>query len=119
MWYGHEVSLCNIRFPIGGRKLKTSKLIGVDGIPGSGKSTTGEWISSRLNSSRVANRFYHEMENGHPLRIYDKTIKSLVDPDEADWFTNKVTQLFSSFVCNQLNSETVLIIEAYVFQDTV
>lgn len=96
-----------------------TKLILIDGMPGSGKSTTGKWISELLSQSNIANRFYHELDDNHPLRIYDRKFTSFTVAEEAEWFAAKVKQLFTSFVEDILRSDEVIIMESYVFQNTI
>ncbi|MFD1176655.1 hypothetical protein ACFQ3W_10125 [Paenibacillus puldeungensis] len=96
-----------------------TKLILIDGMPGSGKSTTGSFISEKLNELYISNRFYHELEENHPLRIYDRQFTSFTDTEEAEWFSTKVEQLFKSFVNDRLTRDEITIMESYVFQDTI
>ncbi|WP_211748662.1 hypothetical protein [Paenibacillus sp. Marseille-Q4541] len=96
-----------------------TKLILIDGMPGSGKSTTGSFISERLNDLDIPNRFYHELEENHPLRIYDRQFTSFADLEEAEWFSTKVEQLFKSFVNDWYTQNEIVIMESYVFQDTI
>lgn len=96
-----------------------SKLILIDGIPGSGKSTTGEWLCNYLVTNATRARFYDEMAEHHPLRIYDWTIESLEPEDEAGRFQGIVIEKFREFAVNCLAGTTVHIMEAYLFQDTL
>ncbi|GIO91099.1 hypothetical protein [Paenibacillus lactis] len=96
-----------------------TKLILIDGMPGSGKSTTGYFISERLNELQIPNRFYHELEDNHPLRIYDRQFTSFTDIEESEWFSAKVEQLFNTFVNDHIERDEVTIMESYVFQDTI
>ena len=96
-----------------------TRLILIDGMPGSGKSTTGSLISERLNELNIPNRFYHELEDNHPLRIYDKQFTTFTNLEEAEWFTAKVEQLFTDFVNEREDSNVITIMESYVFQDTL
>jgi thymidylate kinase len=96
-----------------------SKLILVDGMPGSGKSTTGKLISEKLNELNIPNRFFHEQDDNHPLRIYDRQFTSFMITEEAEWFVEKVKQLFSDFVKGRLENNEVTIMESYVFQNTI
>ncbi|OZB96144.1 hypothetical protein [Paenibacillus sp. XY044] len=96
-----------------------TRLILIDGMPGSGKSTTGSFISERLNERNVLNRFYHELEDNHPLRIYDKQFTSFTNLEEAESFTARVEQLFTNFVNERADRDVITIIESYVFQDTI
>jgi thymidylate kinase len=96
-----------------------TKIILIDGMPGSGKSTTGNLISERLNERNIPNKFYHELDENHPLRIYDRQFTSFAVTEEAEWFKEKVRQLFSNFV-NVINKNNeVVIMESYVFQNTI
>ncbi|MHA1908363.1 MAG: hypothetical protein ACW98Y_13775, partial [Candidatus Thorarchaeota archaeon] len=44
-----------------------SKLILIDGIPGSGKSTTANFIHRQLQRNSIESRWFHELENSNPL----------------------------------------------------
>jgi thymidylate kinase len=96
-----------------------TKLILVDGMPGSGKSTTGKLISEKLNELKIPNRFFHELDDKHPLRIYDRQFTSFTITEEAEWFAAKVKQLFSDFVKGRIENNEVTIMESYVFQNTI
>jgi thymidylate kinase len=96
-----------------------TQLILINGMPGSGKSTTGEYIRDQLNNLRIPNQFYHELAENHPLRIYDRQFTSFTITEEAEWFVDKVKQLFSQFVQDRLKGREVAIIESYIFQDTI
>jgi hypothetical protein len=96
-----------------------TKLILIDGIPGSGKSTTGKMLADKLDNLRISNRFYHELEENHPLRIYDKQFTSFTIEEEAEWFAAKVKKLFETLVQDLLEKEEITIMESYVFQDTL
>lgn len=96
-----------------------SRLVLIDGMPGSGKSTFGKVIGAKLNKMNIQNRLYHELEENHPLRIYDKTFTSFTIQDEAEWFTTKVEQLFTDFVNERVRRDEVTIMESYVFQNTL
>lgn len=96
-----------------------TRLILIDGMPGSGKSTTGKWISEILNASSIPNRFYHELDDNHPLRIYERRFSSFTVIEEAEWFTAKVKQLFTDFVEAIKQNDEIIIMESYMFQNTI
>ena len=96
-----------------------SKLILIDGMPGSGKSTTGLAIHEQLNNLNIANVFYHELDDHHPLRIYDRQFTSFSIVEEAEWFIAKVEQLFMNFVNNPIHCNQITIVEGSVFQNTI
>jgi thymidylate kinase len=96
-----------------------TKLILIDGMPGSGKSTTGKLISERLNEFNISNRFFHEQDDKHPLRIYDRQFTSFTISEEEEWFVAKVKQLFNDFVKERIENNEVTIMESYIFQNTI
>jgi adenylate kinase family enzyme len=44
-----------------------SKMILIDGIPGSGKSTTANFIHRQLQRSDIESHWFHELEKANPL----------------------------------------------------
>lgn len=44
-----------------------SKLILIDGITGSGKSTTTQFLASQLKENDIKVKWYHETQTIHPL----------------------------------------------------
>ncbi|MFD1677678.1 hypothetical protein [Alicyclobacillus fodiniaquatilis] len=97
--------------------MRDTKLIILDGIPGSGKSTAGPMLADKLTNSNIPNRFYPETEENHPLCIYDRIIGSLESKTEAIWFKNKVEELFRAFVDARSHVAEVTVIESWLFQD--
>jgi hypothetical protein len=49
--------------------MRESKLIFVEGLPGSGKTTTAAWLASRLRSERVMVNLFLEHQPEHPLNV--------------------------------------------------
>lgn len=96
-----------------------TKLIMIDGMPGSGKTTTGQLIADRLAELGIPNRFYKEMAENHPLRIYGRQFTTFTIEEEAEWFSAKVRELFQRFVDERSNTHEVTIMEAYLFQNTI
>jgi thymidylate kinase len=108
-----------LKSSLGRWNVMDTKLILVEGMPGSGKSTTGKWISERLSEWSIPNHFYHELAENHPLRIYDRQFTSFAITEEAEWFIAKVKQLFDDFVKERIMNDEVVIMESYVFQNTI
>jgi thymidylate kinase len=48
-----------------------TKLILVEGLPGSGKSTTSQFISKCLSESGIKNKWWYEEEKGHPVYLFN------------------------------------------------
>jgi hypothetical protein len=51
--------------------VRQTKLILVEGIPGSGKSTTGQFLESRIAASGLPVTWWYEELKDHPLYIFD------------------------------------------------
>jgi len=95
------------------------KLIIVDGIPGSGKSTLSEMISNELTKQHIKNIFYHELTKDHPLFIHECKFTTFTNQGEAEYYFNRVVELFNIFVNLHKNEPEVIIIESILFQDTL
>lgn len=48
-----------------------TKLICTEGLPGSGKSSTAQFVSRELTRLGIRNRWWYEEELGHPAYVYD------------------------------------------------
>ncbi|WP_199617581.1 AAA family ATPase [Paenibacillus alkalitolerans] len=51
--------------------MQESKLIMIEGIPGSGKSTMAQSVSRTLKRQGIVYKWWYEEEKGHPVYIYD------------------------------------------------
>jgi thymidylate kinase len=58
-----------------------TKLILVEGLPGSGKSTTAQFVSKCLSESGIENKWWYEEEKGHPVYLFnsDESMKETID----------------------------------------
>src|SRR5262249_32067559 len=52
--------------------MRDTRLILIEGLPGSGKSTTAQWLCHLLEGSGVAARWFHEQDTHHPVYRYDE-----------------------------------------------
>jgi thymidylate kinase len=50
--------------------MNRTKLILIEGLPGSGKSTTAHHLSRHLTNTGIPNKWWYEEEKGHPVYIY-------------------------------------------------
>jgi hypothetical protein len=103
-----------------------TKLIFVDGLPGSGKSTTAEFVAGKLERRGIPCRLLREREPDHPLNVGGDlhpsgsttgaqmfaayTVSSFVGESLARWET---------FVAEALGSERVNVLDSYPFQNSV
>lgn len=96
------------------------RLIIIDGMPGSGKTTCAASIADALSAWNVPNRCILELEENHPLFIRGYEFSSLKDKQQADLFITQLQAIFRDFVQERLNSvEEVTIIESVLFQDAI
>jgi thymidylate kinase len=96
-----------------------TKLILIDGIPGSGKSTMGRWLGRELDSLQIPNHFFHELQENHPLWIYDHKFGSFAVESEARLFMEKTKALLERFIEDRYKSDEIAIVESWLFQGTI
>lgn len=96
-----------------------TRLILIDGIPGSGKSTIGKWISEKLDYLQIPNHFFHELQQNHPLWIYDHKFSSFSIDSEAQLFMEKTKSLLNNFVEERADKGEIAIVESWMFQGTI
>lgn len=98
--------------------MESANLIILDGIPGTGKTTGGETIAHELSERGMPCRFYPELEDNHPLRIYGDPV-SFEDECASNCYVTKTLGLWSDFADSRLKSGQITIIESWLFQDTI
>ncbi|MBD3919672.1 hypothetical protein H8B09_12985 [Paenibacillus sp. PR3] len=96
-----------------------SKIIIIDGMPGSGKTTSARMVSEQLTKRGISSRCVLEEQSNHPLLILDRHFDSFEDERQADEFIHLLQSRYRSFVDEQLNNNEVTIIESVFFQDTI
>jgi hypothetical protein len=103
-----------------------TKIIFVDGLPGSGKSTTADYVAGELEKRGIPCRLFRERESDHPLNVGGDlhpsgsttgarmfaayTVGSFVEESLARWNT---------FVAEARRSERVNVLDSYPFQNSV
>lgn len=92
-----------------------SKLILVEGNPGSGKSSTSQLINDQLRRNGITSRWYHEEELPHPVAP-NKKIDDFSSLEEYFKFALDRWRLFSLAASE---SDEISIIESRFFQDVV
>ncbi|MGM0396107.1 MAG: hypothetical protein ACQEP4_03540 [Bacillota bacterium] len=95
-----------------------TKLILIDGITGSGKSTTAQFLAGQLMFNGIKAKWYHETEDSHPL-AYEEDVEVFSSDHERDKFINTIPKLWRRFAKDAKNSDCVHIIESHLLQDTV
>jgi len=103
-----------------------TRIIFVDGLPGSGKSTTAQYVAGALEQRGIRYRLLREREPDHPLNVGTDlhpsgsttgarmfaayTIGSFVEESLARW---------NAFVAEAKGSELVNVLDSHPFQNSV
>ncbi len=91
----------------------SSRLILIDGLPGSGKSTTAQYLAMQLQRNGFEARWFYETESDHP--IYTE----LADGQDTLEFVETTLAKWRSFAHRAGESDVVTILESSIFQCTV
>jgi thymidylate kinase len=97
-----------------------TKLILVEGVPGSGKSTTAQFISKCLSESGIANKWWYEEEKGHPVYLFDsdesmeETIDDLVNGNYRNVIKKALVQ-WRIFSDSLQSMEKVILVDSTFF----
>jgi len=85
-----------------------SKLILVEGLPGSGKSSTSQFICDQLWRNGEQSRWYYEEEMPHPL-----------SPSSSGDYFKDALNTWQTFTSTAIASNEITIIESRFFQDVI
>ena len=106
--------------------MRDTKLIFVEGLPGSGKTTTASWLASRLPSERLMVNLFLEHQLEHPLNVGGNLHPSGYTTGEAFFlrytsasFVQESLQRWQAFVRAALQAEAISVLDSYPFQNTV
>lgn len=92
-----------------------TKLILIEGCPGSGKSSTAQHIGRQLQAGLVPCRWYYEEEQPHPTAVR----MGIHDPKGFRAFGRETLRTWRDFVSRAQRSDDVTIIESHLFQDII
>lgn len=88
------------------------KLVIVEGIPGSGKSTTARFIALQYERNGFETELYHESTSPHPM---------ILDADSShvtEWMERYVAN-WKAFVRDRRDKDVVVVMEAALFQNPI
>jgi thymidylate kinase len=95
-----------------------SKLILIDGITGSGKSTTAQFLFDQMQRNGIEVSWYHEDEKDHPIK-FDEELEVFETQAQLERFLDMMPRLWRDFTQQTMESESVQILESSFFQDSV
>jgi len=106
--------------------MKDTKLLFLEGLPGSGKSTTASWLASRLQSDNLTVRLYLEHQPEHPLNVGgdshpagDVSGEVFFQQYTPESFVDESLRKWEMYVREASQSEVIGIFDSYPFQNTV
>ncbi|MBV7330435.1 hypothetical protein KFU94_19745 [Chloroflexi bacterium TSY] len=94
--------------------MEPTKLIIIEGIMGSGKSTTAEFLDVQLRVKDIETRLLLESNETHPIQMRDPAFSETVD----DWMAERVDK-WQAFVNVAMDSECVTILDGQLFHENV
>lgn len=97
-----------------------SKLILIEGIPGSGKSTTAQFLARRLEQRGIPHKWWYEEENGHPVYVFDDTEsmqRIVADLSNGNYrrVVEQALQRWKSFSSAVQSSDEVILVDSCLF----
>jgi thymidylate kinase len=104
--------------------MRDTRLIFVEGMPGAGKSTTGQLLTARLQAVGVETRYFPEFEAGHPLNVGgslhpagESTGAELFRQYTVETYVAESLDRWRSFVSGATDNGTVSILDSYPYQN--
>ncbi|BBH24380.1 hypothetical protein Back11_57250 [Paenibacillus baekrokdamisoli] len=87
-------------------------LILIEGIPGSGKSTTARFIALQAERNGLKTELFHESTFQHPIFIQEPIT------NYKDWMERYITN-WDKFLSEQSDTETTIVMESALFQSPI
>lgn len=95
------------------------KLILIDGITRSGKSTTAQYLAFQYRMNGHDASWYRENDAEHPLIYRDEDIEELHDPAKVRVYCDAFLDMLQAFADRIKDSGSVHIVENHYLQNTV
>jgi thymidylate kinase len=104
--------------------MRDTRLIFVEGLPGAGKSTTGEYLAASAQKVGIGVRYLPEAQPGHPLNVGGPLHPAgLTTGDElfrrytVETYVAESLDRWRSFVTHTGDAESVQILDSYPYQN--
>ena len=100
--------------------MRDTRLILIEGLPGSGKSTTAQFLTRTLTKAGIANRWWYEEEKGHPVYLFhdvpslQQTLQDLADGDYRRVIAAALDK-WQQFSDDLRSSDTVVLLDSCLF----
>lgn len=105
---------------------RAARLVFVEGMPGSGKSTTASRIANVLQRNEYASVLYQERQPDHPLNVGGDSHPSGSCTGEEFYrfyspeaFIKESLERWESFVAAMLHERSIAVLDSYPFQNSV
>ena len=106
--------------------MRDTQLLFVEGLSGSGKTTTAVWLDTRLQSERLRVNLWLEHQPEHPLNVGgtlhpsgDTTGEAFFQRYTSASFVHESLQRWHAFVRTAVQTEAISVLDSYPFQSTV
>src|SRR5262245_14137110 len=106
--------------------MRRTRLIFIDGLPGSGKSTTAEYVAGQLERRGIPCRLLRERETDHPLNVGgdlhpsgSTTGARMFEAYTVDSFVEESLARWNAVVRDAMGSERISVLDSYPFQNSV
>jgi len=96
-----------------------TKLILIDGMTGSGKSTTAHFLARQMAKNNINVRWFHEEENNHPLVYIQPAQSDLTEAEKTALYLENYPKQWWKFAEEALAFDGVYIAESHLFQSTL
>jgi len=94
-----------------------TRLILVEGVPGSGKSTTGQWIAHLLEAQGQMAVWHHEQDTGHPVYRADQLQDAtLAGPAACAAYHADARQRWAALVADTVAADRVTVLDSSFLQ---
>ena len=94
-----------------------TKLIFVDGISGSGKSTISHYIARQLNKNGIKAQWYHETDQDNPFSFRPEMKNYQDNKEYMKLYFSLYLKQISDLVKKIKRSNKIIIIDSFLFQD--
>jgi thymidylate kinase len=96
-----------------------TKLILVDGITGSGKSSTAHFIKRQLEKNGLKAVWFYEIQKNHPLHIQLDTIENESESEKYLRGMKEFLNIWKNLVAKIKDDDIIYIVESFIFKDSL